>query len=209
MNVVLLGGGLDSTAVLLYLRNRRTPDMVGMWIDYGQKAHKGELNAVKYFLSKYEIPLVKGKMPMNHIATASILSGEVGKEASDNRLELRNLGLISYACILCASNGGGTVHLGFHQEPEGAPFPDAQASWLETLEKAIQLASPQMVHLSAPFQHMSRYAVLRQAYAIDEKIINHAYTCYEDPDKWGGECGECVHCKQKAEMLERLEKQRL
>ena len=206
MILLLMGGGLDSTSLLLHMYNNlNLRDFSALHIDYGQKAVLGELNSIKYFCNKYDINLIEICVPMNSFSSATILKNtEIGTEEHTNVLELRNLVLISIASSIVASNGGGCIYVGFHREEESTVFPDATGMFLDELENSIKLGTSFKIELSAPFRFFDREHVLKVGYGLDRDIIDKSYTCYEKPID-GKECGKCVHCITKKEIINKLE----
>ena len=200
MNVILLGGGLDSTTLLAYLRADKK-DLVALNVDYGQKAVEGERKACDYFCEKYGIPMHFGSMHLGHFSNSSIMRGHIGTR-EENRLELRNVALLSYASVLCASKGGGRIYLGLHKEEDNL-YPDAHIDWLNPMRVALSLALPEStgVDIITPFFSKSRLDIVMEAQEQDPEILTRSYTCYESPSISGSECGVCVHCIAKKEML--------
>ena len=127
---------------------------------------------------------------------------EVGINQQDNRLELRNLVLISMAAAYIAStnfDGDSRLYLGFHREPVDAPFPDARTEYLEPLQEALYRATGAKVTLETPFATLTRLEILQNYLCLDEDILTRSYTCYEER-----ECGECTHCQEKNLLIQRL-----
>lgn len=203
-----MGGGLDSTALLLFLRDRfrREPKLHALHVNYGQKAYLAEARSVEYFCQKYDVPVKTMNVDLRSIAHAAILYGSsVGVKQEENRLEGRNVVLISLAATYASTIGAGVVYVGFHNEPVDAPFPDATLDFLRIMMPVLAKAYRPSLLLDAPFVAMSRLEVLRSGLRRDEEILTRSYTCYEEGYQ---ECGRCVHCKTKQEMLAQLEAER-
>lgn len=202
MNVLLAGGGLDSTALMVYLRDLGDMKPRCLWVNYGQKAAMSEYKSVNYFGHKYNYDIVTVHADLDRLAKSTILLGTPIGNRSQNCLELRNLFLISYAAIWCASDGGGCIYVGFHKEPDGS-FPDANADWLDSVMGTLNSGTKSPMKVLAPFRGLTRYEIFSWAAAHDHEIIDRSYTCYE-----GSECGKCVHCVEKRNMTERLATER-
>lgn len=203
--IVLYGGGLDSSAVALYCANSYSPeDVTLLHVDYGQKAMQAERKAMRWFASKYGFKTYEGEMNFG-FSGAHIMKGTpLGKVAETNRLELRNLVLISYAASYAASvidaNDSVTILLGFHIEPEGAAFPDARTTYLAHLESSINKATEIEIFLETPFEYKTRLMVLQEWGPYDADLFTHSHTCYEQVA-----CGQCTHCVEKDSMIKQLE----
>lgn len=197
-NVLLFGGGLDSTALLLELVARKI-NFTLVHVYYNQKAYKNEHESAKYWCEKYSIPLIRLDADFG-FSTATILNGSQIGTKETNKLELRNLVFISMAASYIASVADvGTIYLGFHEEPPASGFQDAKTHYLRGMEETINLATTANVFISTPFSNLSRQEILAIAIKRDAEIVTHSYTCYEKE-----ECGKCVHCLEKAQMLATL-----
>lgn len=206
-HAILYGGGLDSTALIPYVKERITllgapnPRPILIHVDYGQKAVEAERDAAAFFSVRYDCELLLGNLDMS-FSRAKIMKGVdgVGATGNDNRLELRNPLLIMYAASLLASTqGDAAIYLGFHQEPEGAAFPDARMGFIEPLGLAIHWATNTDIRLLAPFSNLTRQDIVERAAATDMALIEKSHTCYE-----AATCHQCLHCKEKATMLTNL-----
>lgn len=202
---LLYGGGLDSTALLVYLIKAQGVDpsqLELIHVNYGQKAVIPEAEAAFYFTAKYRLKVTRLTCDLG-FSTSSIMCGsDLGVDKQDNRLELRNLVLISMAASYIASTnfeGDSHLYLGFHREPVDAPFPDARTEYLEPLQEALYRSTGAKVTLETPFANLTRLEILQQYLHYDEDILTRSYTCYEEV-----ECGECVHCQEKKLLIQRL-----
>lgn len=201
--ILLTGGGVDSTALLVWLRKLKPEErLTALHVDYGQKAVLGEKNSVSYFCKKYEVPVTYATISLELLAKAAILRGEkIGALEAQNCLDGRNVVLMGMAAIYAATLQVGTVYVGFHREPEDGNFPDATEQALSAMQEVIEKAYVWRVRLEAPLQRFSRLEILRVGIAMDAEIADKSFTCYEAGEK---ECGKCVHCQKKAWMLGRL-----
>lgn len=205
-HVFLLGGGLDSTALLIHeapsLNNTKDEDLLGVFVDYGQKAAPAEYESATYFSDKYSADFALLHADLK-FSKSAIMQGSVARSAKYNVLSLRNPFLITLAASYATSVNPDlekvVLYVGFHDEPEDAPFPDALPGYLKSLANSLSIASGISIEIKAPFKHMSRIEILTQAFEEDEEILTHTHTCYEvEP------CGECLHCEEKEKMEEML-----
>jgi 7-cyano-7-deazaguanine synthase in queuosine biosynthesis len=174
-------------------------------VDYGQKALVSERKAMRWFADKYGFQTYEGSMSFG-FSNSHIMAGTpLATEAETNRLELRNLVLISYAASYAASvytdaQDKAVILVGFHIEPLGAVFPDARTGYLGALERSINSATKVDIAIKTPFQFSTRFEILSEWSDFDPDLITHSHTCYENEV-----CGVCTHCIQKAEMVAELE----
>lgn len=196
--VLLAGGGLDSTALLCWLASQRK-DIEVMHVDYGQKAWYAELLAVQHFADKYDFLVKQVKCDLTQVGSSAILRDQPMATAhTDNKLEGRNVILIGLALTYAASRGMDTVFVGFHSEPEAAPFPDATKKFLDYMDTVAQFGYSPPMQLLAPFFGHTRLEIFKLGKTLDDEFEKRSRTCYEGRI---GECGQCTHCLQKKEMV--------
>jgi 7-cyano-7-deazaguanine synthase len=203
-HLVLLGGGLDSTTLMVWLRKRDETDVSAIHFQYGQKADACELAACNHFCAKYDVPLYIIPFPHMHLlgSSAILRTGHLGANPAENKLEGRNAILTMMAATFAAGRGMTTLHLGYHQEPPDAPFPDATSAALGAMQGVLDAAYSTRLYIRAPFHAMSRLRIVELARKLDPELLIESHTCYEGIV---GGCGRCVHCLQKAAMLRHLE----
>lgn len=194
--LVLMGGGLDSTAAMLHMRNHR--DVAAIFFKYGQKAWRQELKAVCHFCNKYEVPVKLFEVPINQIAESRIL---LGSDATQNKLEGRNAIFVMLAATYAARMGYDQLVLGYHIEPDNAPFPDATGAAVQAMQAVLDAAYSSSIAIVTPFGTQSRTDVLKFGHAMDSDFLTHTHTCYEAID---GGCRSCVHCRQRSVMIRNM-----
>lgn len=198
--VMLTGGGIDSSVLLVWAKKQY--DVHLLHVDYGQKALAGERASVEYFAKKYDVPIKTLNIELNRIASASIMRGKaLGSMQVENKLEGRNVILLGLAATYAATIDAQQIQVGYHAEPENAPFPDATLETLKAMEAVIKVAYDSYIEISAPFGGFTRDEIFKLGLELDPETITKSFTCYEGGRK---ECGMCVHCKTKKEILARL-----
>lgn len=203
MNILLYGGGVDSTTLLAYLANKGIKDLIVIHSDYGQKAFKQEEKALNYFCSKYSFKSVSPKMDLTFASSCSILKNNSKSPSNNTKLELRNVILLSLASSYIASNTSdkvNTIYVGFHSEPKGKPYPDAVLYNVKGLEKVFKCCSGCNIDIKAPFVNKTRFDIYKLSTVLDKEIINKSYTCYDYKP-----CGKCPHCIMKKQIISMLE----
>lgn len=203
MNVLLMGGGMDSYAVLLYLIHDNTP-ITCVHVDYGQVSAKSELIACKaqieYVHEKYGvipefIELCDDNIIHKLNPMGSYLFGD--KEASPE-LKGRNLILFIKAVGLAGYNG--KIYMGLDKPYNGSkPFKDCT---LDYFNEAINLIDRPDIEILAPFIKWDKQEVINWASLYDEKFLDRTMSCWNANvcDGEIKECGICKHCKTKQEL---------
>jgi 7-cyano-7-deazaguanine synthase len=196
--VICLGGGLDSTALLIDEWYRGS-ELYGIYFDYGQKAIAGELKSVKYFCDKYNVPLKVIKVEIDKIANSNILKGsDLAIDPDTNILEGRNGIFATLAATYAATIDAKEILFGFHEKPETYSFPDSHEEFIWAMNGAIREYLSKKyndMRLVAPFSSLSRQEVFNLAYRMDKDMVDKTFSCYEDTET---ECGKCSHCIEKA-----------
>lgn len=196
--VLLAGGGLDSTALMIWLVKKNV-ELEVMHVDYGQKAWYSEHLAVEYFANKYGLRTKSVRCDLRQVGHSSILSGfEIGKTQADNKLEGRNITLMSLAMTYASTIGFGKVFIGYHHEPETRPYPDATIEALGAMNQVAREAYKPALVIEAPFWKKTRLSIFKLGKELDSEFERRSFTCYEGRVT---ECGQCVHCLQKKEMV--------
>lgn len=194
--LILLGGGLDSITLLLWLKAHGR-DVRGIFFSYGQIATTEEYRAIVHFCTKLKVGFQYFEVPLYKIAHSAILD----RTEKGNKLEGRNAVFVMLAATYAATIGCDEIHIGFHREPLNAPFPDATVHALQAMNGVLEAAYNSSLTLCAPFAHKSRSDILRIGYELDPEILTKSHTCYLDVR---GGCGECVHCKQREVLIQNL-----
>ena len=203
--LVLLGGGLDSTALLVWLaREARcvVGDLIGVHFRYGQRAYIQEATANAYFCYKYGVALRTIDVDLRQIAMSAILDQALPPlPVTGNKLEGRNVIFVMMAATLAATLEYDALFLGYHHEPANAPFPDATEAAVEDMNRMLGTGYKSLVQVHTPFSHMTRFEIMQKGYELDPELLEKTHTCYADIP---GGCGSCVHCEQKTVMMTAL-----
>jgi len=205
MRVVLMGGGMDSYAVALWLYSLDLPSTF-LHVDYGQKSAAAELSAVKdqtKFLNSlgYKAELVTTKdegLIYKLNPSGSYLFGD--KTASPE-IHGRNLVLFLKAVGLAGLNG--QIFLGLDKPFDGGePFLDCTVDYFK---KSIKLVGRTDISVVAPFIEENKSEVVRWATELDSLFLDRTMSCWDAyVDKYLDivECGVCKHCLTKKSLKE-------
>lgn len=198
-SLLLYGGGIDSTACLVYNHVPHTSERHALFVRYGQKAVELEQKACEYFCTKYSVKLHVLEVPLSQISESAILSGSVlANDPSINVLDGRNVSFLSLAAMLGSKLKVDTLSLGYHLEPENTAFPDATRNCVAAFQRLLNTAYVHKMYIHTPFSDWTRQEIVRWSMNEDPEILEMSHTCYENV--FGG-CGVCTHCVQKTEMM--------
>lgn len=205
--LLLYGGGIDSSTLLVYLANglrhaSTTDSLSAVFFRYGQKAEELEHEACAYFCKEYNVDLHVVDVPFSMLTKSTIMSGaSIADDPKTNIVDGRNCTFVSLAGMLAARIGANKLAMGYHIEPVARPFPDASIEFVHAINKMIPYAYVHKFEVIAPFADYTREEIFRYADHIDPEILKHAHTCYENVR---GGCGICSHCLTKKELMEKL-----
>lgn len=200
---VLLSGGFDSTAALLWaLANR--PDVRAIAFAYGQPHRDAELYAAGRAARGLGVRLTTLALADTLLTGAGLLGGvqdhDPSRTGGTNRAFLpgRNAVFLSVAAAhVCAWWPQGTVELvvGFSKE-DAAGFPDCRVSFVAAMATVLRHAVSREIRIAAPFIDRAKADVLR-SFASDPAALAHlsaSWSCYRGV----GPCGACSACVQRA-----------
>jgi 7-cyano-7-deazaguanine synthase len=204
--VVLLSGGLDSAAVLFTTNTARTQ---ALFVDYGQAAASGELQAAQRLARECHVSLEAVHAPGLASIGAGRLSGSRPASVADGTTELqrdewfpaRNLVLVAVAGVVLGRNGGGELYFGasdpVYRDCQPAFFRAAQATLRESLPDGA------VAEITVP-QH-PREEVLQDAVAagLEPRLT---FSCNRRGDR---HCWRCASCRDRIALLEKLKRQGL
>lgn len=178
--LVLLSGGIDSTALLKYYLNLQYRT-TSLFINYGHLSNSHEYNSAKKISDHYNIKIAKIDIDFHKKFSAGNILG-------------RNLMLISNA-LTYFQNGTGTIAIGIHS---GTEYNDCSNFFMESIKILFDLYSDGKIQVEAPFINMRKQEIWQ--YCIDNNVpVVLTYSCENGivPS-----CGNCLSCKDKESLNE-------
>jgi len=171
--LVLLSGGMDSTACVHYYLNQGF-FVKGVFIEYGQIARKNEFSSAKNIASYYGIEL-------DHrvFSTSQVFSqGEIrGRNA-----------FFVLAILLAYPEFHGIISLGIHS---GVPYYDCSESFVKEINKILDGYTAGQIILDTPFLKWDKKMIYR--YCRDNNVPIHlTYSCENGSDNPCGTCRSCL-----------------
>jgi 7-cyano-7-deazaguanine synthase len=186
--IVLLSGGLDSTAALFWARENRT-SVRAIAIDYAQAHKLPELARARAACATAGVVLaaVKLSFPWPPMA-GDVLPG-------------RNLALLTIAAAQGATRGGGVlveVVIGSCAADQ-ATFHDCRPEFFQAAEKALSLALGVETRIVAPWIDRTKAQIIDSVRQIPGALecISRSWSCYRPVRRDGQSvaCHACNACK--------------
>lgn len=175
--LVLMSGGIDSTACAHFLANREMA-VHGIFLDFGQCASVLERRAAHAIAESINIPLHSFSV--------------VGASFSSGELVGRNAFLLHSAAFLTGLRRG-LVALGVHA---GTPYHDCSLGFVESMARSFAENSDGALSVVAPFVTWSKGDVFQ--YFMSEKLpLELTYSCEAGADP---PCGLCASCLDRRAM---------
>lgn len=202
--VVVLSGGLDSTAALYQAIREGMIVTSCVSFNYGQK-HKKELDYAKATCERLAIKHHVIDLWSSGFTEAIATSGsslvsdtEVpeGHYAQENMKSTvvpnRNMVMISIAGSIAVAEGVGNVVVGVHAGDHFI-YPDCRYPFIVTMDAALRVGNEGFgdIHLVAPFINSTKADIAYSA-MLNMLHLDHTWSCYKGGDKHCGKCGTCV-----------------
>ena len=204
--IVLLSGGLDSTATLAIARAQGC-ETYALTFDYGQR-HKRELGAAKKIAKSLGAKKHLVVKLDNQIFGGSALTDDVNvpKSRSDKEMATgipvtyvpaRNTVFLAHALAWAETIGAGHIFIGANAI-DYSGYPDCRPEFMALFETLANIATKAGVEgarlqIHAPLIKMSKADIVRKA--VELKVdLSLTHSCY-DPLPDGRACGECDSCR--------------
>jgi 7-cyano-7-deazaguanine synthase len=173
--LVLLSGGIDSTACIHFLKNQNF-QVSAFHIQYGQPASLIEKVRSEEIAQYFNVPL---RMCQVHAAT----------HLTDGEIQGRNAFLIFNALAL-AEQTHGIIAIGVHA---GTNYYDCSVPFLKKISTLVAESTDGRVSLLAPFIEWTKADIFK--YSQQHKLpINLTYSCERGTTP---PCGTCLSCKDR------------
>lgn len=177
MKLLLLSGGLDSSALLA------SRDDIGgcLFVDYGQAHFNSEFQAATHLACRHGKWLAKAQ---------TMIPGE--PEPHTFNLPGRNTILATLGAAAAKASGLDALIMGISAD-DYACYPDCRQEWVDAMNEVLRFSG--LPPLEAPFANSTKADILNIAKesGLD---IGATTSCYN-----GNECGECGACEVRAKCL--------
>lgn len=193
MSLLLLSGGIDSTAVCYWKR-----PAVALTVNYGQLPFEGEALAAKRVCSTLGIEHFVINTPVRNLG-AGDLAGEPPLNISPETewWPFRNQFLITLGAMLAIKKGLAEVLIGAVRTDDF--FIDSSASFIQAVSNLLTMQEGNL-QLSAPAAGLSTVELIKHTQLpLDVLCLTHSCHVSEDP------CGKCWGCLKHIEVLGELD----
>lgn len=204
--VVLLSGGLDSSATLA-IAKRRGFALFALSFEYGQR-HRRELLAARrvarqlgareHRIVKVDLRKIGGSALTSHLAVPKGRNpGKIGRGIPITYVPARNTIFLSIALGYAETIGAFDIFLGANAI-DYSGYPDCRPQYLRAFEKLANLATKAGVEragrfrIHAPLLRLTKAQIVRKALELRVDVA-HTWSCY-DPSRSGRPCGRCDSC---------------
>lgn len=191
--VCLLSGGIDSVVMLFRLK-KSDHDLIPLFINYGQKSLKPELESAKIACKMLNLHLEE----IDISGLSSIPSGLTNSQYSPIDFPVfpaRNMILLSVAASFAFSKSIQVIGIGVLNDVN---FPDQTKSFLNAAENTLSMSVDSKLKILAPLSDLNKLEVVRLAIENDISL-NFTYSCYSGLEK---PCGECLSCKDRQQVFD-------
>ena len=203
--VVLLSGGIDSTTLLFYVKERLCAAGIhALSFLYGQK-HVRELEMARWQAARAGVLVFREidlQVMLNVAGSSSALlkDGEAIPDLADiaekDRIQPstyvpnRNLVFLSMAAAYAEANGINDIFYGA-QSQDSYGYWDCTVDFVERLNSVVSLNRKHKLRIHAPFALWSkkRIVVLGRKLGVD---YSHTWSCYRGKNKPCGTCPSCI-----------------
>ncbi len=208
-SVILLSGGLDSSANLAFTDYFDTPTLA-LTVDYGQRAAKSEVKASAAFAKYYNVPhrvldlKWLGELGGSALTSSSIDVPKIASHLLDDQkttestakqvwVPNRNGVLINVAAAIAESMLAQQIVVGFNKE-EAATFPDNSSPFLGVSTLALNYSTSTKVKVACYTDMMVKTEIVQALRNLPKKFpFELVWSCYHGGEKM---CGECESCRR-------------
>lgn len=194
MRVLLLTGGLDSTALAWMLKVER-----GLFVDYGQRPAKGEERAARAVADALCIPLDIRRVDLSAFGNGTMSATGVELPSASRAPEFwpyRNQMLITLAGMACAAEALTEIVIGTVVGDDA--HPDGRPEFLEAMDRVMSEQSG--VRVVAPALGMTTLELVMKA-AVPRSVLGWTFSCHTG--EWA--CGSCRGCNKHRDVIACIE----
>jgi len=215
--VILLSGGLDSSANCGIGVEQGFHYKKALTIDYGQRAAQNEIQAAQKFSEYYKIPHqvielkwlgTLGKSRLTHreqpvpVFEKSQLDDCVLTQDSAQKVWVpnRNGIFIELAAAWAESLGCTEVVVGFNKE-EAQTFPDNSVDYIEKINQSLFFSTQNHVKVHSFTAQLTKIEIVRILKKLKTPFhFDWLWSCYVG-DQNGKQCGQCESCQRLSRAL--------
>ena len=208
--VCVLSGGLDST-VATTIAKMEGYDVYILHVNYGQRAEKREIEAVKRIAARLgakELKFVNlkflKKLGCSSLTDESIkvFTGEEvhldARETPQTWVPMRNAVLLSLAGAYGEVMKAQKIFVGFNAE-EGSRYPDNRPSFVKAFNLVLKRGTASFTkpkpQVEAPLANLDKIGIIKKGVEVGAPL-ELSWSCYFGGEKHCGVCESCQHRKR-------------
>ncbi len=200
--LVLLSGGMDSTAALYWAR--RGHEVVGaVSFDYGSKHNHKEISFAQWHCQQLGLRHDIVVLPfVNDLFSSDLLKsgGDIpdGHYADENMkrtvVPFRNGIMLAIACGIAESRGAEALVIAAHSG-DHAIYPDCREPFMQAIAEAMRQGTYARIELLRPFIAIDKTGIARLGRDLGIDFAQ-TWSCYKGGDLHCGTCGTCVERRE-------------
>lgn len=171
--LVLLSGGIDSSATLALYRRRPVLSVSALFVDYGQAAARHEQYSADKLAAHYDVALLT-------VGLSGLGRFEAGYIKGRNALLLQT-------ALTASPFQVGQIAIGLHA---GTPYADCGPAFLAEIQRVFDIYCDGKIRVVAPFINQDKRAVVEFSREVGVPM-DMTYSCEIGADS---HCGECLSC---------------
>lgn len=205
-SIVVLSGGMDSTAALCFVANEHPGEVKAVSFNYGQR-HVKEILAAQKICNEMDIQhKIIDLRSVNDLLAGSALTDETVEVPEGHYEEAtmratvvpnRNSIMLNIAAAWAVSEGATRVVTGVHAG-DHAVYPDCRPEFIDALNDLLMVANDGFINVGfrvyAPWIGCTKTDIIltcEDEFSLD--VPWHlTWTCYKGGDKHCGRCSTCV-----------------
>lgn len=194
---LLLSGGVDSTTLAAWIKDRHPGEQVKAYTFlYGQK-HAVELQAARNVAAHFgmehflvELPPIRGSALTD--AGMALPEGRdlaTAAGVAPSYVPARNLLFLANMASLQDADGRGTLWLGVHHD-DYTGYPDCRPQFIEAADQAVRFGTQYELRVEAPFVDWTKADIIRWglAHGVPYELT---HSCYQGLSPACGVCDTC------------------
>ncbi|WP_395021955.1 7-cyano-7-deazaguanine synthase [Dongia sp.] len=190
MNVLLLSGGLDSSALAVGIR-----PALCLTIDYGQRAAAGEIAASEALCKELELQHRLIRVDLSHLGSGDMAtrSASASTSSASEFWPFRNQMLITLAGMFLLPEGIDEIIIGSVAKDRHA---DGRGPFLRAIDRLMRLQEGN-IRVSAPAARISTVDLLKNV-NFPRELAGITFSCHVH--KYA--CGSCNGCRKHRTVIE-------